>query len=87
VVNEFGFLGGSIGTAAARRIAAAVRRSTCERLPLIAAPSSGGTRMQEGAPAFVTMIEITRAVVAHKAAGLPYLIYLRHPTTGGVLAS
>jgi acetyl-CoA carboxylase carboxyl transferase subunit beta len=33
------------------------------------------------------MIEITRAVVAHKAAGLPYLIYLRHPTTGGVLAS
>ena len=87
VVSEFGFLGGSIGTATSARIAAAVRRATRERLPLIAAPSSGGTRMQEGTPAFVQMIEISRAVVAHKAAGLPYLVYLRHPTTGGVLAS
>ncbi|WP_229118094.1 hypothetical protein [Enemella evansiae] len=43
--------------------------------------------MQEGTPAFVTMIDISRAVVAHKAAGLPYLVYLRHPTTGGVFAS
>jgi acetyl-CoA carboxylase carboxyl transferase subunit beta len=87
IVSEFGFLGGSIGTATSARIAAAVRRATRERLPLIAAPSSGGTRMQEGTPAFVQMIEISRAVVAHKAAGLPYLVYLRHPTTGGVLAS
>jgi acetyl-CoA carboxylase carboxyl transferase subunit beta len=87
VVSEFGFLGGSIGTATAARIAAAVRRATRERLPLIAAPSSGGTRMQEGTPAFVQMVEISRAVVAHRSAGLPYLVYLRHPTTGGVLAS
>ena len=79
VVSEFGFLGGSIGTATSARIAAAVRRATRERLPLIAAPSSGGTRMQEGTPAFVQMIEISRAVVAHKAAGLPYLVYLRMP--------
>jgi acyl-CoA carboxylase subunit beta len=87
VVSEFGFLGGSIGCAAAGRTAAAVRRATRERLPLIAAPASGGTRMQEGTPAFVQMVEITRAVVAHKAAGLPYLVYLRHPVTGGVFAS
>jgi acetyl-CoA carboxylase carboxyl transferase subunit beta len=87
VVSEFGFLGGSIGTATAARIVAAVRRATRERLPLIAAPSSGGTRMQEGTPAFVEMVAISRAVVAHKAAGLPYLVYLRHPTTGGVFAS
>ncbi|GAA0980141.1 carboxyl transferase domain-containing protein [Acrocarpospora macrocephala] len=87
IVSEFRFLGGSIGRDAAERIVTAVRRATGERLPLIAAPSSGGTRMQEGTPAFVTMVDISRAVVEHKAAGLPYLVYLRHPTTGGVFAS
>lgn len=87
VVSEFGFLGGSVGRASARRIAAAVRRATDEGLPLLAAPASGGTRMQEGTPAFVTMVDLTRAVVRHKRAGLPYLVYLRDPVTGGVLAS
>jgi acetyl-CoA carboxylase carboxyl transferase subunit beta len=87
LVSEFGFLGGSIGTATAARIIAGIRRATAERLPLIAAPASGGTRMQEGTPAFVQMVEISRAIVAHKAAGLPYLVYLRHPTVGGVFAS
>ncbi len=87
IVGEFGFLGGSIGRLTARRIVAAVHRATEQRLPLFAAPSSGGTRMQEGTPAFVTMVDISRAVAAHKAAGLPYLVYLRHPTTGGVFAS
>jgi acyl-CoA carboxylase subunit beta len=87
VVSEFGFLGGSIGTASSARIIAAVRRATAERLPLVAAPCSGGTRMQEGTPAFVQMVEISRAIVAHKAAGLPYLVYLRNPTVGGVFAS
>ena len=43
--------------------------------------------MQEGTPAFVQMIRISQAVAAHKAAGLPYLVYLRNPTTGGVMAS
>jgi acetyl-CoA carboxylase carboxyl transferase subunit beta len=50
-------------------------------------PASGGTRMQEGTLAFLQMIKITAAVTAHKSAGLPYLVYLRHPTTGGVFAS
>jgi acetyl-CoA carboxylase beta subunit/acetyl-CoA carboxylase alpha subunit len=87
VAGEFGFLGGSIGRATARRIVAAVTRATRERLPLLVATASGGTRMQEGTPAFVEMVAISRAVVAHKAAGLPYLVYLRNPTTGGVFAS
>ncbi|HET6700063.1 MAG TPA: carboxyl transferase domain-containing protein, partial [Nocardioidaceae bacterium] len=87
IVGEFRFLGGSIGRVTARRIVAAVERATAEGLPLVAAPASGGTRMHEGTPAFVEMIAISRAVVAHKAAGLPYLVYLRHPTTGGVFAS
>ncbi|MEU9022564.1 carboxyl transferase domain-containing protein [Actinomadura sp. NPDC048394] len=87
VVSEFRFLAGSIGSATADRIVAAVERATAERLPLLAAPSSGGTRMQEGTAAFVQMARITAAVMAHRAAGLPYLVYLRHPTTGGVFAS
>jgi acetyl-CoA carboxylase carboxyl transferase beta subunit len=86
-ISEFGFLGGSIGVAAAERLTLAVERATAAGLPLIAAPASGGTRMQEGAVAFLQMVKITAAVAAHKAAGLPYLVYLRHPTTGGVFAS
>lgn len=87
VVGEFGFLAGSIGRAAADRLVTAIERATAEGLPLLAAPVSGGTRMQEGSPAFVQMVRITQAVAAHKVAGLPYLVYLRHPTTGGVMAS
>jgi acetyl-CoA carboxylase beta subunit len=87
LVNEFRFLAGSIGLAAARRITTAVRRATEEGLPVLATTASGGTRMQEGTPAFVQMVEIPRAVMEHRAAGLPYLVYLRHPTTGGVYAS
>ncbi len=87
VVCEFGFLGGSIGVAAAERITAAVERATAERLPLLASPSSGGTRMQEGTVAFLQMVKIAAAVTLHKRAHLPYLVYLRHPTTGGVFAS
>ena len=87
VAGEFTFLAGSIGVAAADRLTRAVRRATGEGLPLLAAPVSGGTRMQEGTVAFLQMVRITAAVTAHKAAGLPYLVYLRNPTTGGVLAS
>ncbi len=87
VVCEFGFLGGSIGVAAAERITAAVQRATAERLPLVASPSSGGTRMQEGTVAFLQMVKIAAVVRLHKQAHLPYLVYLRNPTTGGVFAS
>lgn len=87
IVSEFSFLAGSIGHAAAQRIVAAVERATAEGLPLLAGPASGGTRMQEGTLAFLSMVKITGAVRAHRQAGLPYLVYLRHPTTGGVMAS
>lgn len=87
IVSEFSFLAGSIGSAAAHRITEAIFKATQERLPLLAGPASGGTRMQEGTPAFLSMVDITGAVRAHRQAGLPYLVYLRHPTTGGVMAS
>ena len=87
IVSEFRFLAGSIGLAAAERIVNAVERATREGLPLLAGPASGGTRMQEGTIAFLSMVKISAAVRAHRQAGLPYLVYLRHPTTGGVMAS
>ncbi|PJE03511.1 carboxyl transferase domain-containing protein [Mycobacterium sp.] len=87
VVCDFAFLAGSIGVAAAERITAAVERATAERLPLLASPSSGGTRMQEGTVAFLQMVKIAAAVKLHRQAHLPYLVYLRNPTTGGVFAS
>lgn len=87
IVGEFKFLGGSIGVSAAERIVMAFTRATLEQMPILAAPISGGTRMQEGTIAFLQMIKITEAVIIHKAAHLPYLVYLRNPTTGGVFAS
>ncbi|MFF4415401.1 carboxyl transferase domain-containing protein [Streptosporangium sp. NPDC001559] len=87
VVGVFEFLAGSIGTAAARRIITAIERATAERLPLLAAPASGGTRMQEGTRAFVLMADLARAVSEHRRHGLAYVAHLRHPTTGGAFAS
>jgi acetyl-CoA carboxylase beta subunit/acetyl-CoA carboxylase alpha subunit len=87
LISEFRFLAGSIGRAAADRLVTAIERATAEGLPLVAAPCSGGTRMQEGTPAFVQMVRISAAIALHRQAGLPYLVYLRHPTTGGVTAS
>ena len=87
IACEFGFLAGSVGVAAAERIVSAVERATELGLPLIASPTSGGTRMQEGTIAFVQMVKIAGAVAVHKAAGYPYLVYLRNPTMGGVFAS
>ncbi|MFF4226804.1 carboxyl transferase domain-containing protein [Streptomyces abikoensis] len=87
VACEFRFLGGSIGVDAGERLVRAVERATEEGLPLLAAPASGGTRMQEGTIAFLQMVKVAAAITDHKTAGLPYLVHLRHPTTGGVLAS
>lgn len=87
VAGEFAFLAGSIGRAASERLVRAIERATAAGLPLLAAPTSGGTRMQEGTGAFLGMVKISAAIAAHKESGLPYLVYLRHPTTGGVFAS
>lgn len=87
VAGVAAFLGGSISVAAAERLTQAVERATAARLPVVALPVGGGTRMQEGTVAFLQMVKITGAVMAHKDKHLPYLVYLRHPTMGGVFAS
>ena len=87
VCSEFAFLAGSLGSEAARRVVAAVERATAERLPLVLAPASGGTRMQEGTPAFWAMVDIADLVAEHRRAQLPVVVYLRNPVFGGALAS
>jgi acetyl-CoA carboxylase beta subunit/acetyl-CoA carboxylase alpha subunit len=87
IVGDFAFLGGSIGVHESDLIASCVRRATAQRLPLLASPSSGGTRMQEGTVAFVRIRHVVTAIVAHRRAGLPYFVWLRNPTFGGVFAS
>jgi acetyl-CoA carboxylase carboxyl transferase beta subunit len=87
VAGEFGFLGGSIGVASGERIARAFERALELRLPVLAVTASGGTRMQEGTPAFLQMIKAAAAVERFRDAGLPYVAYLQDPTMGGVLAS
>ena len=87
VAGEFGFLGGSIGVATAERVARAFERALEQRLPLVALPASGGSRMQEGTLAVVGMAKLAAAAGRLRAAGLPYVVCLTHPTMGGVLAS
>jgi acyl-CoA carboxylase subunit beta len=87
VAGEFGFLGGSIGVATGERVARALERAIEQRLPVLALPASGGTRMQEGAPALMQMAKLAAAVRRLRDARLPYIVCLMHPTTGGVLAS
>lgn len=87
IAGEFTFLAGSVGRAASDRLVAAIERATAEGLPLVGLTCSGGTRMQEGTPAFVQMVRIGAAIAAHRSAGLPYVAWLRNPTTGGVMAT
>ena len=87
VAGEFGFLAGTMGVATAERVVRAFERATQERLPVVALPVSGGTRMQEGTAAFIQMAGCAAAARRHRDAGLPYVAYLRNPTTGGVLGS
>jgi acetyl-CoA carboxylase carboxyl transferase beta subunit len=87
VVGEFGFLAGTQGLVVGERVTRAFDRATSRGLPVVGLPTSGGTRMQEGTLAFVQMLKIAAAVHAFRGNGNRYVAWLRHTTTGGVLAS
>jgi acetyl-CoA carboxylase carboxyl transferase subunit beta len=87
VVHEFEFMGGSLGTAAGEAIIAAFERAIAEKCPLVMFPASGGARMQEGILSLMQLPRTTVAVEMLKEAGLPYIVVLTNPTTGGVTAS
>ncbi len=84
---DFGFMGGSMGMAVGDGIIAAARLATAQLAPLIVVPASGGARMQEGALSLMQMPRTVIAVQEVKEAGLPYIVVLSDPTTGGVTAS
>ncbi len=84
---EFGFMGGSMGMAVGEALVAAARLATLQHAPLIVIPASGGARMQEGVLSLVQMARSTVAIEEMREAGLPYIVVLTDPTTGGVTAS
>jgi len=87
VAQDFTFMAGSMGMYVGNAIIAAAERAVKRKLPLILFASSGGARMQEGILSLMQMPRTTVAVQMLKEAGLPYIVVLTHPTTGGVTAS
>jgi acetyl-CoA carboxylase carboxyl transferase subunit beta len=84
---EFGFMAGSMGAAVGEGIVAAAKLAVLQKAPFIIYTTSGGARMQEGA---ISLMQMPRTVIATqmvKEAGLPFLVVLTDPTTGGVTAS
>ncbi len=84
---NFAFMGGSMGIAVGDGLIAAARLAVMQHAPLIVIPSSGGARMQEGILSLMQMPRTVIAVEEVKEAGLPYIVLLTDPTTGGVSAS
>lgn len=87
VVMDFFFMGGSMGSVVGEEIARAAERAAAEGRALIAVTASGGARMQEGALSLMQMAKTTMALDVLARQGLPYIVVLTDPTTGGVTAS
>ena len=83
----FAFMGGSMGSVVGEKIARLFERATEERLPVVLSQASGGARMQEGILSLMQMAKTVSALERLRAAGLPFISVLLHPTTGGVAAS
>jgi acetyl-CoA carboxylase carboxyl transferase subunit beta len=86
-VQDFDFMGGSLGMAAGEAIIKGFETALEAALPFVLIASSGGARMQEGILSLMQMPRTTAAAIALKDAGLPYIVVLTNPTTGGVSAS
>ncbi len=86
-VQDFDFLGGSLGMAAGEAIITGMTTAVQRRTPFIIFTASGGARMQEGIFSLMQMPRTTIAVQRLRKANLPYIVVLTNPTTGGVTAS
>ena len=87
LVQDFAFMGGSLGMAAGEGFIAAAEAAVQRQAPLVVFTAAGGARMQEGALSLMQMARTTLAIQTLKDAGLPYIVVLTDPTTGGVTAS
>lgn len=85
--QDFSFMGGSMSMYVGNAIIAAAERAVVLGRPLVLFSAAGGARMQEGILGLMQMPRTTIAVEMLKEAGLPYIVVLTHPTTGGVTAS
>ncbi len=86
-VQDFAFMGGSLGMAAGEALVEGVSWAAERKVPLLVVTSSGGARMQEGILSLMQLPRTLAALQALSEAVLPYLVLLAHPTTGGVTAS
>ncbi|WP_108662570.1 acetyl-CoA carboxylase, carboxyltransferase subunit beta [Acuticoccus kandeliae] len=86
-IQDFAFMGGSLGMAAGEAIVLGAQAAVRDRTPYVLFAASGGARMQEGILSLMQMPRTTAAVIALREAGLPYIVVLTNPTTGGVTAS
>ena len=86
-VQNFKFMGGSMGLHVGNAIIAGAERAIAHKSPFVLFAAAGGARMQEGILSLMQMPRSTVAVQMLKEAGLPYVVVLTHPTTGGVTAS
>ena len=84
---NFEFMGGSMGTSLGEGFVTAARHAVRNDAAFVVVTSSGGARMQEGTLSLMQMARTTVAVEEVKEAGLPYIVILTDPTTGGVTAS
>lgn len=86
-VQDFAFMGGSMGIAVGAAFIAGVRAAIVDNCPYILFTAAGGARMQEGILSLMQMPRTTVALAELKEVGLPYIVVLTDPTTGGVTAS
>ncbi len=86
-VQDFGFMGGSMGMAVGMAFCAGAERALTRKAAYVVVTAAGGARMQEGILSLMQMPRATVMTRRLKAAGLPYIVVLTDPTTGGVTAS
>ena len=86
-VQDFAFMGGSMGIAVGAAFLVGVRTAIADHCPYIIFTASGGARMQEAALSLMQLPRTIVAVAQLREAGLPYIVVLTDPTTGGVTAS
>ena len=84
---EFRYMGGSMGSVVGEKFARAAELALADKVPLVCFTASGGARMQEGLFSLMQMAKTSAALARLRAAGVPYIVVLTHPTTGGVSAS
>jgi acetyl-CoA carboxylase carboxyl transferase subunit beta len=86
-VQDFAFMGGSMGLAVGAAFVAGVAAAIADKCPYIIFTAAGGARMQEGILSLMQMPKTTVAIAQLREAGLPYIVVMTDPTTGGVTAS